>query len=314
MDEGKARMRANEPLRAIEAIQKAHDIMHVPTTGVALARAHLAAGHLVEARDVALEVGRMPHDPNEPSVFDAARKQAKELDVQLKPRIPTLRIRIKGSANRVAIDDTEIALAVINEPVAVNPGKRIVTAKGEGGDARGEVDLTEREVREIELTLSPHADSGKPVATTTGQSTPSAPSSSSSSSSPSSSSSSSETKIRLGTDDTEPRGGVRTPLAQGLMYGGIVVGGLGLAVGFITGALTFSKASDVSPLCDNNICAPEASDSLDSASTFATISTISFIVGVAGAAAAVIGYTLPKDKTRSHHALTIGPTGIGATF
>ena len=37
MDEGKARLKANEVARAIEAFQKAHDIMHVPTTGMALA-------------------------------------------------------------------------------------------------------------------------------------------------------------------------------------------------------------------------------------------------------------------------------------
>lgn len=54
--------------------------MHVPTTGIALARAHAVAGNLVEARDAALEVGPMPHESGEPALFDAARKSAKELE------------------------------------------------------------------------------------------------------------------------------------------------------------------------------------------------------------------------------------------
>jgi len=41
------------------------------------------------------------------------------------------------------------------------------------------------------------------------------------------------------------------------MYGGFGVVVLGVGVGLVTGGLTLSKASDVEPQCENNICAPK---------------------------------------------------------
>ncbi len=320
MDEGKGRLKANDLARAIEAFQKAHDIMHVPTTGIALARAHLAAGHLVEARDAALEVGRMPHEPGDPAVFDTARKHAKELDAQLKPRIPTVRIKIKGGTPaRIAIDDVEISASITGEPVALNPGKRVVSAKNaEGGEVKGDVELAERDAKEVELTLPPGREA--PTATS-GPSN--APSSSSSTSAP-------PRKIAgFGNDgDTGPMG-ERTPLAEGLIYGGLGLAAVGVAVGTVTGVLTFSKASDVDPQCANDICDPKAKNDLDSARTLASISTIGFIAGGVGAAVGLVGFVLPRRPAHAKTAaaiswdwsgralrgeaaqLTIGPAGAG---
>ena len=155
MDEGKERARSGEKERAIEAYQKAHDIMHVPSTGMALAKAHLAAGHLVEARDLALEVGRMPREEKEPAVFEQSRKAAKELEAALKPRIPTVRIVVRGGpAQRVTVDDAEIAPLLLGEPVALNPGRHVIVAKNADGlEKRAEVDLLERDIKEVELPL-----------------------------------------------------------------------------------------------------------------------------------------------------------------
>jgi len=319
MDEGKARLKANDVARAIDAFQKAHDIMHVPTTGIALARAHLAAGHLVEARDAALEVGRMPHEPGDPAVFDTARKHAKELDAQLKPRIPTVRIRIKGGTPaRIAIDDVEIPSSILGEPVAVNPGKRVVSVKNiEGGEARGEVDIAEREAKEIELTLPSTAQSAKPAASKQ-------PSSASSAASP-------PRKVAgFGNDGDLGPSGERTPLSEGLVYGGFGLAIVGLGVGAVTGAMTLSRASDIEPQCANDICAPAARNDLDRANTLATISNIAFIAGAAGAAAGVVGLLLPRRpaharetaavswdwsgralRSKERGTLTIGPAGAG---
>jgi hypothetical protein len=313
MDEGKARLTAYDTTRAIEAFQKAHDLMHVPTTGIALARAHLAAGHLVEARDIALEVGRLPHDPGDPAVFDAARKHAKELDAQLRSRIPTVRIKIKGgAASRVAVDDVEIPSAIVGEPVAMNPGKRVITARSaDGGEARAEVELAERDVKEIELTLAAHKEKDpKPVVAEAAPAspTPSAPV---------------PQLTGFGNDDVDrrPMGG-RTPLAEVLIYGGFGLGAVGLVVGSITGGMTLSKASDIDPQCANDICAPAARSDLDSANTLGTVSTISFIAGGIGAAAGVVGLLLPRKPASPRRAgsvapwITIAPStsGLGGTF
>lgn len=324
MDEGKARLKADEIGRAIEAFQKAHDIMHVPTTGMALARAHLAAGHLVEARDLALEVGRMPRGPGDPAVFDAARKQARELEAQLEPRMPTVRIKIKGGpASRVAVDDVEIPASAIGAPIAVNPGKRVLSARNAaGGEAKETLEVAERDAKEIELVLVVPASAkvaGPRASSPEGAGTASR-------------------ALRVesfGNDDVD-RAGERTPLADVLVYGGLGLGVVGLGVGAVTGAMTLSRASDIEPQCENGICAPSAKGDLDSASTFATVSTIAFVAGGVGVVASAVGWFLPRRPAArsSPHAavtwewtgaarrssdggtITVGPAGagIGGTF
>lgn len=318
MDEGKARLKANEVARAIESFYKAHEIMHVPTTGLALARAHAAAGHLVEAREVAQEVGRMPREAGEPAVFDAARKHARELDAQLQPRIPTLRLRVTGGAPaRVAVDDVEIPLARLAEPVAVNPGTRVVTAKGAGGEARRAIEIAERDAKELELPLGVPGEAAKaPAAKPSPGAAPRA-------------------VVGFGDDGDRRAAGERTALAEILMYGGFGLGVVGLGAGAVTGAMTFSKASDVDPLCENGVCAPEAKRDLDRASTLADISTIAFVAGGVGVVLGVIGCLLPRRPTSAEPraaawawtfaggrsadgrgAIRIGPagSGVGGTF
>jgi hypothetical protein len=292
MDEGKERVSAGDKDRALDAYRKAHDLMRVPSTGIALAKAHLALGHLIEARDVALEVVRMPRDPAEPAVFEKARKEAKELDVSIKPRIPTVRIIVKGGpATRVAVDDGEVAPLLLGEPVAVNPGPHSVSAKNADGiETHADLILAEREAREVELTL-PVPNPAVILAPLPPKEAPTA---------------------------TATRGGERTAAASGLMFGGFGLAVAGLAVGGVAGALTLSQAGGVKAQCENDICDPSAKDDLDRAGTLATISTIGFAAGGVGLVLGVVGLLLPKTKVESALQLTerraavwIGPGGGG---
>jgi len=276
MDEGKERTRAGEKERALEAYQKAHDIMKVPTTGIALAKAHQSLGHLVEARDVALEVVRMPRDNGEPTIFERARREAKELEAHVKPRIPTVRIIVKGGpATRVSVDGADVASLLLGEPVAMNPGKHTVVARNaDGVEKRADVDLAERDAKEIDLALPVPA----PVVVTTMP-----PSGAPASTAP---------------RDMAPEAG-RTTAAKVLVFGGFGLAFVGLAVGGVTGALTLSKAGDVKPQCANGVCDPAAKGDLDSASSLATISTIGFAAGGAGVLCGVIGLLLPRTRVES---------------
>lgn len=299
MDEGKERLRAGDKERALEAYQKAHDLMHVPTTGMALARVHLALGHLVEARDVALEVGRMPHEAGEPKVFDTARKDAREIEASTKTRIPTARVVVKGGpATRVTVDDVEVAQLLVGEPMALNPGHHVFGAKNADGiEKRVELDLVERDVKEVELALpiaKPHVTA---VAATP------------------------EKKPRVLTAP-EPRS-ERTGAANGMIYGGFGLATAGLLVGGITGAMTLSKASDVKAQCANGICDPAAESDLSSSKSTATVSTIGFIAGGVGLTVGIIGLLLPKTTTETalhsrerSAAFWVGPgsAGLRGTF
>jgi len=276
MDEGKERTRAGERERALEAYQKAHDIMKVPTTGIALAKAQASLGHLVEARDVALEVVRMPRENGEPTIFERARREAKELEAHVKPRIPTVRIVVKGGpATRVSVDGAEVASLLLGEPVAMNPGKHAVVARNaDGVEKRGDVELAERDAKELELTLPVPAP--VLVATMPGPAPAGGPA-----------------------RDAVPSEGGRSTAAKVLVFGGLGLAVVGLAVGGVTGALTLSKAGDVKPQCANGICDPAAKSDLDSAGSLATISTIGFAVGGAGVVCGIVGLLLPRTRVET---------------
>jgi hypothetical protein len=291
MDEGKERTRVGDHDRALEAYRKAHDLMKVPTTGMALARAHLAVGHLVEARDVALEVVRMPRDHGEPPIFDKARRQAKDLEASVKPRIPTVRIIVRGGpATRVAVDDGEVASLLLGEPVAMNPGKHTIVAKNaDGVEKHADVELAERDGKEIELEL-PVPNPAVVVA---------------------------PVNERPRIVPTE-RGPERTTTANVLVFGGFGVALAGLAVGGVTGALTLAQAGSVKNQCENGICDPAAKTDLDTASSLATISTIGFAVAGAGAVCGVVGLLLPRTKaetalhsSKGSAAVWLGPGSMG---
>jgi hypothetical protein len=266
--------------------------MKVPSTGILLVRAHLALSHLVEARDVALEVARMPRERSEPAVFEKARREAKELEASLKPRIPTVRIVVKGGpATHVTVDEVDVAPLLLGEPVAMNPGKHVIVAKNaDNAEKRADVEVGERDAKEIELTL--------PV----------------------------PNPVLLATVPPPPKPAAegphatteRSPAANVLVFGGFGLAVAGLAVGGVTGALTLAEAGTVKSQCANGICDPAAKNDLDSASSLATISTIGFAVAGAGAVCGVVGLLLPRTKsetalqsTSQRSAVWVGPGSMG---
>ena len=63
MDQADAQFEAKSYAEALKLYQAAHDLMGVPTTGLEVAKARAALGQLVEARDMALSVTRIPVQP-----------------------------------------------------------------------------------------------------------------------------------------------------------------------------------------------------------------------------------------------------------
>jgi hypothetical protein len=291
MDEGKSRVKSGELARALEAFQKAHDLMHVPTTGMAVARTHYQLGHLVEARELAQEVLRYRKESGEPAVFEGARKQARELDAQLKGRIPTVRIHIRGEpAKRITVDDVEIPASALSEPVPMNPGSRIIAAyTAEGMEAKTQLALSEKDAKEIELELLPGKGKADPNA---GKTAP---------------------KKVIGPSLDDPQsGGERTSAANVLVYGGFGLAVVGLIAGGVTGGLAFSKAGDVKEQCENGICDPAAESDLDSTRSMAMIANVSFAAAGAGAILGIVGLALPKrHRAATARETPLAPLGEG---
>jgi hypothetical protein len=169
MDDGDRYAEQKQFAEALRVYVAAHAIMRVPTTGIEVARTLAALGRLVDARDAAFEVTRMPIEPNEPKPFGAARREAAELDEQLAKRIPTLRIALAGGADpamvHASIDEDELPAKALTLPRRVDPGKRLVHVRAAGFapvDREVEVKEGSTTVVRVELDSLPRTPFGLP--------------------------------------------------------------------------------------------------------------------------------------------------------
>ncbi len=270
MNEGRADRDKGDLKGAMKAFAAADALMHVPTTGIELAKAQVAAGLLVEARDTALRVTRIPEKPSEPAPFKAARDAAAQLNDELGARIPSLTINVKnvpdGVTASVEVDGASLPSELLGQPRKLNPGHHVITAKAGTADGKEEIDLAEKDSKEVSIELpaqSAPAPEAKTELPTTPPDTP-----------------------------TESSGGNKL-----LIFGGFGLAGAGVIAGSITGLLAISKANSIkgnSSACQNTggneVCNPSEDSDLSSGKTLATISTVSFIVAGVGAALGVTGF------------------------
>ncbi|UQA61375.1 tetratricopeptide repeat protein [Polyangium aurulentum] len=162
---GRDLLKAGKPRAALEAFERAHAIMHVPTTGLDVAKAQEALGSLIEARKTASEVIGIPAQANEPPAFTDARKAAAEMIERLDNRIPSLRLRVQGapaSVIKATVDGEQIPASELSTPRKLNPGSHEVVVKApERMTVRQEVKLQDGATAPVEVavTLVPVDDS-----------------------------------------------------------------------------------------------------------------------------------------------------------
>jgi hypothetical protein len=153
MAEGRSKRDAGDLAGALKAFRGADAIMHVPTTGLEVARTHALRGELVEARDVALQVARSIPQPDEPAPFAEARRNAEALAAELEGRIGSLTVVLRGKGD-VTIDDAPIPAEIVGMPRKVNPGRHVVVARTGDTVRRTEVDVAEGGGATVELDLT----------------------------------------------------------------------------------------------------------------------------------------------------------------
>jgi hypothetical protein len=302
MAEGRAdRDKGNLPA-ARKAFAAADAIMHVPTTGLELARALVALGRLVEADDTALRVARIPEKPSDTAPFKAARDAALRLNDELESRIPSLSIQVRGTMRgatpSVTIDDTAVPAELLGQPRKVDPGHYVIVAKAGAAESKQEVDLAERETKEVTLELEAPAVSSE------------APQ---------------PANLTPPTEETRPE--PRSGGASAMLYGGVAVAGAGIVLGTIAGIVSLAKTNDIknSGHCKDDMCSPVEHGDIATANTMATVSTVSFAVAGAGAVVGVIGLFLQSHATQPDDAsasktprvepwLGIGTAGVRGRF
>ena len=284
MSEGRARRDRHDVKGALESFQAADAIMRVPTTGFEVARAQVALGQLVEARDTLRRVTHIAPKSDDPRPFAEARASAQSLDDELAERIPSLHVVVSGAPEGAAataqIDSMTVPSEAMNAPIRLNPGHHTITVTAGGASGRGEVVLEERATKTVTIQLT-----GAPTADVSTEAPPAAPADSHT---------------------------MRT-----LAYVGFGLAIAGGAAGSITGLMSLSKTSAVKQSCTDNHCPSSVANDLDTAKTTATVSTIAFIAAGAGLAvgltALIIGDGPRSSKETAHAHVTpwIGPGSAG---
>ena len=305
MDQADDKYEARAFEEALRLYLAAHQIMNVPTTGIEVAKAQAALGQLVEARNTALAVVRMPREAGEHAVFEEARTEARRMAEALSARIPSVQMKLSGvspgTVVRVAVDGTPIPEAATLLPRKVNPGEHriVVTAAG--------YQVVRRTVTTPEGKAIVEAVELKPV----GESPPApAPAAAGAATSRHAAEPAPATLMPpTAVDSTQDTGaeGPRPPL---FTYVGFGVGGAGLAVGSIAGLMVLSKASDLESMCEGSRCPPAAQDDISSGQSLAIASNVGFALGLAGVAVGVYGLVSAGGASKSVSGSTASTAGV----
>lgn len=279
---------AHDVRTAVAKLSSAWALVQTPVIGLDLARAHLGMGALVDAREAALAVMRIPPAPDETARSREARAEATKLAESLAPRIPHVTLRVHGAGAEqatVKLDGRVVPPAALTVARQANPGPHVATIDTDDGrHAESSVTLAEGESKELVLQLPEPkaAPTVAPPPVTPPATTTSAPTS---------------------TPSTTRE---RVTYISPLVWIGVATTGVGLAVGAIGGGVALGAASTVSAHCTTiingvNVCPPQYASSLSMGNAAATISTIGFVAAGVGAGALVTGLLLSgkRDVTTS---------------
>jgi hypothetical protein len=100
---------------------------------------------------------------------------------------------------------------------------------------------------------------------------------------------------------------------------GVAVGGAGLTMGAVTGALSLSKAGDIDDACVEDSCPPGLEGEYDEAVVLANVSNVGFAVAGLGLGIAIVGAFLSGTEgtvtaTRVTPSIGFGSVGLGGSF
>jgi hypothetical protein len=292
MDWGDERADQRDFLGALSLYRSAHEIMHVPTTGIEVARTLANLGKPVEARDAALEVLELAEAPDEPKPFTTARAEADQLVRELTGQIPTLRIALsppEAALDASVLIDGVASPRALSLPQPLNPEPHRVEVSAPGFRTivlRVILAPAERESLQLEMQPEPQQPSAPP-ATPASVATPAraAIPRSAKSGAPSASSAS---WGRIGW----------------VTWTGVGVLGAGIVTGTVAGLIVLDRVDAARKYCSGNLCTREARGDLDAAVRAGQVSNIGWAVAGAGGVLAVTSWlvSLPRSSHSSAEA------------
>ncbi|MBI2395156.1 MAG: tetratricopeptide repeat protein [Deltaproteobacteria bacterium] len=265
---------------ARDKLKQAYALVPTPIIGLDLAKEHVALGELIEAREVAVEVTKLPVNPKESSEGKTARNDAAALATDLAKRIPSITVRVSGagaSSVTVVVGKDQVPP---DAPYKVNPGTHVVIVSAGSKQKKASVTVAEGETKDVPVAIGGAAASPSASATTPAEA-------------------------------GRPTGGGGLST---LTWIGLGVAGVGVAVGSVTGWMSLSQADSVKSRCTDDFkCLPPTHADYDSSRTLGYVSTVSFVVAGVGAAIATYGLlSRPSRPEAAPHGAWMKPSiGFG---
>jgi hypothetical protein len=289
--EGYQALKAKDYSTAADRFSRADALVHAPTLMIDWARSLIGMGKLVEAQERYEQIMREGVDAKSPRSWQTALSDAGIELAQLKPRLAWVTITVAGSNDaHVSIDGAVVPPAAVGVRRAVNPGERVVRVTANGFlPQKMELQLSEGGDSNADFTLEPDPDAQAAVVAPPPPPPPPAP---------------------VARHD------------QMLTYVAFGVGGAGLVVGGVTGAMALSKRSQLSSACNSaGKCPSDEGRTLSSYHSLGTVSGVGFAVGVAGVGAGVALWLLNRNTEPTpaqglvvHPFLGIGSVGAMGSF
>jgi hypothetical protein len=289
----------------------------------ALARALAGEAKYVEAQEAYNRIIREGLPPSAPDVFKRALDDAKKEVETVSPKLGSVVITVKASNGqdiaepKVVLDERNVNSASLGVKRAVDPGPHTLRVSADGYKGV-EMKFTVLEGGSATEAISLEKDSGGAVAATpTGPAT--APATGPATTAPPTPSGPTSTQPAPAAATADTGEAPKKSLLPWIAFG---VGGAGLLMGAITGAIAMGDHGSIAKNCSGSTCPSDQSGAISSYHTMGLLSTVGFIVaGVGGATGAVLLLTQPKEGAtaavkgvRLYPTVGLGSAGVSGTF
>lgn len=142
---------------ASEKLEKAYELMPVPSLGLWSARALVRRGLWTRAAERYLTTRRLDLGPGDPKIQRQALQAAAAERAALMPRIPSLRVRLEGARAEevsVSVDGSPLPALLVGEDWPVDPGTHAVVGRRGSEQVEATSSVTEGEHTEVVLHFS----------------------------------------------------------------------------------------------------------------------------------------------------------------
>jgi len=296
--EGVQAYEAGDFTTALDRLDRAYQVLQVPSLALWSGRALERLGRWVEASERYLEATRLPvADGSDRAVQDRAQEDARRAEAELRPRIPALVIEVKGSVPQdlqVTKNGVSVNRALLSSRIPTDPGSVLVvgTAGGRQVEVRAEAAEGKTTVVSLDFAAEGAGSAGPAVVAPTASASTAAP--------------------------AEAKAGRRPGHTQRLLgWIAIGTGGAALVLGGVTGGVALAEQTRLTQEqnCQPSGACPPGTE-LGSVNTMRILSTVGLIAGgVLVGTGTTLLLTAPKQTAvTARLGFDIGAVRLEGTF